>query len=139
MDLNNNTPNHESLPPVRFYDYDYFKLLGEMPRCPENKDMLITYDSIDRNDSLFIFISHCWLRGYPGAPGYDRRPHPDSANHDKYKLMVESINKILSTLTTMTKCYVWLDFGCIDQDAEACLELKMLDKIIGVCDLILTN
>eukprot|EP01038_Epipyxis_sp_PR26KG_P005975 gene5975-8230_t len=145
-ELNNNkTENlirdrdNKSLPPIRFYDYDYFKLLGEMPRCPENKDMLITYESIDRNGSLFIFFSHCWVRGYPGAPGYDMRPHPDSANHDKYKLMVESINRILSTLTTMTKCYVWLDFGCIDQDAFACLELKMLDKIIGVCDLILTN
>eukprot|EP01038_Epipyxis_sp_PR26KG_P003957 gene3957-5674_t len=28
---------YESLPPIRIYDYDYFKALGEMPRCPEKK------------------------------------------------------------------------------------------------------
>jgi hypothetical protein len=113
-----------------------------VPRSPENKDKLVSYDDLsqaDKDNAIIIFFSHCWMRGYSAAPGYDGRPHPDNANHDKYKLMVESVERIMKTLTSMEKCYVWLDYGCIDQDASACLELRMLDKIVGVCDLILTN
>ena len=40
----------------------------------------------------------------------------------KYKLMVAAVEKITNNLTTMTKCYVWLDFGCINQDLGACDE-----------------
>ena len=99
----------------------------------------MNYEDTVRDESLYIFMSHCWLRGWSGAPGWDGRPHPDTSNHDKYKLMVAAVEKIMSKLTTMSKCYIWLDFGCIYQDAAACDELKMLDKIVGVCDIILTN
>ena len=126
-------------PPVRLIPFDAFKQLGQMPRCPENRDILVNYEDTIRDESLYIFMSHCWLRGWSGAPGWDGRPHPDTSNHDKYQLMVAAVEKIMSSLTTMSKCYIWLDFGCIDQDAAACDELKMLDKIVGVCDLILTN
>ena len=128
-----------ALPPIRLIPFDVFRTLGQMPRCPENKDLLVNYDDTDREGSIYIFFSHCWLRGWSGAAGWDGRPHPDSSGHDKYTLMVAAVEKIMNTLTTMTTCYVWLDFGCINQDASACLELKMLDKIVGVCDLILTN
>ena len=127
------------LPPVRLIPFDIFKQLGQMPRCPENRDILVNYEDTIRDESLYIFMSHCWLRGWSGAPGWDGRPHPDTSNHDKYQLMVAAVEKIMSSLTTMSKCYIWLDFGCIDQDAAACDELRMLDKIVGVCDLILTN
>ncbi len=127
------------LPPVRLILFDAFKQLGQMPRCPENRGLLVNYEDTVRDESLYIFMSHCWLRGWSGAPGWDGRPHPDTSNHDKYNLMVAAVEKIMSTLTTMNKCYIWLDFGCIDQDAAACDELKMLDKIVGVCDIILTN
>ena len=128
-----------ALPPIRLIPFDVFRTLGQMPRCPENEDLLVNYDDTDREGSMYIFFSHCWLRGWSGAAGWDGRPHPDSSGHDKYKLMVAAVEKIMNTLTTMTTCYVWLDFGCINQDAAACDELKMLDKIVGVCDLILTN
>ena len=127
------------LPPVRWIPFDAFKRLSQMPRCPENRDLLVNYEDTVRDESLYIFMSHCWLRGWSGAPGWDGRPHPDTSNHDKYKLMVAAVEKIMNTLTKMSKCYIWLDFGCIDQDAAACDELKMLDKIVGVCDIILTN
>ena len=110
-----------------------------MPRCPENEDLLVNYNDTGIEGSIYIFFSHCWMRGCPGAPGWDGRAHPDSSAHDKYKLMVAAVKKIMNTLTTMSTCYVWLDFGCINQNQGACLELKMLDKIVGVCDLILTN
>ena len=129
----------QAIPPIRLIPFDVFRTLGQMPRCPENEDLLVNYDDTDREGSIYIFFSHCWLRGWSGAAGWDGRPHPDSSGHDKYKLMVAAVEKIMKSLTTMTTCYVWLDFGCINQDAAACLELKMLDKIVGVCDLILTN
>ena len=129
----------KALPPIRLIPFDVFRTLGQMPRCPENEDLLVNYDDTDREGSIYIFFSHCWLRGWPGAAGWDGRAHPDSSGHDKYKLMVAAVGRIMKTLTTMTTCYVWLDFGCINQDASACDELKMLDKIVGVCDLILTN
>ena len=68
---------------------------------------------IQIEESFYAYFSHSWLRGWPGAPGYDTRPHRDSSDHDKYKLMVAAVEKIMNNLTSMTKCYVWLDFGCI--------------------------
>ena len=38
----------------------------------------------------------------------------------------------------MTQCYIWLDFGCINQDSDPAAELKQLDKIVQSCDCILT-
>ena len=35
--------------------------------------------------------------------------------------------------------YVWIDYSYIDQDASACLELKMLDQIMGACHIMLTT
>jgi hypothetical protein len=138
-DIEEEIRKRKLLPPVRLIPFDVFKRLGQMPRCPENRDLLVKYEDTVHDESLYIFMSHCWLRGWSGAPGWDGRPHPDTSNHDKYKLMVAAVEKIMNTLTTMSKCYIWLDFGCIDQDAAACDELKMLDKIVGVCDIILTN
>jgi hypothetical protein len=128
------------LPPIVVFDYEDLKHLGRTPRSPEDKSLQIKFDDIDREKSLVIFVSHCWLRGYPGAPGYDGRPHPDTKNNDKLKLIFKAIEKIKHGFISdkITKIYLWLDYGCIDQDASACLELKMLDKIIQACDLILT-
>ena len=124
-----------SLPPIVFFDCEVLKRLGKTPRSPEDKGLQITFNEIDREKSLFIFVSHCWLRGYPGAQGYDGRPHPDTANHDKLQLIFKAISHIKKGLisTSITHIFLWLDYGCIDQDASACLELKMLDKIIQVC------
>ncbi len=128
----------KSLSPVQLVPFDVFKRLGQMPRCPDKKWMLVNYEDTVRDESLYIFMSHCWLRGWSDAPDYDGRPHPDTIKHDKYKLMVAAVQSIMK-LTTMTKCYIWLDFGCIDQDAAECAELKVLDKIMGICDIVLTN
>ena len=67
-----------ALPPVRLIPFDIFKQLGQMPRCPENRDILVNYEDTIRDESLYIFMSHCWLRGWSGAPGWDGRPHPDN-------------------------------------------------------------
>jgi hypothetical protein len=38
----------------------------------------------------------------------------------------------------MKEVYVWIDYGCINQNADPAGELKQLDKIVQSCDLILT-
>jgi len=129
------------LPPIRLIDFNKFINCGSFPRYPENKSITTTLDAVmdHRDSSLIIFISHCWLRGYPGAEGYDGRPHPDSKNGDKYRLIVDGIQKIKQELAPdMTHCYVWLDFGCMDQDGNPAGELKQLDKIVQCCDCLFT-
>ncbi len=129
----------DELPPIVFFDLEDLKNLGTTPRSPEDKHLHRKYDDIDKDNSVFIFISHCWKRGYKGAPGYDGRPHPDTPNNDKLKLTIQACEKWKKSLfPNMEKVYLWIDYGCIDQDASACLELKMLDKIIQVCDIVLT-
>jgi hypothetical protein len=91
------------------------------------------------NDSLIIFISHCWLRGWEGAEGWDGRPHPDNAKGSKYDLCVKGVELILKSMAPeMKHCYIWLDYGCIDQDGDPAGELKLLDKIVQVSDCIFT-
>ena len=129
----------DELPPIVFFDLEDLKNMGTTPRSPEDKHLHRKYDDIDKDNSVFIFISHCWKRGYKGAPGYDGRPHPDTPNDDKLKLTIQACEKWKKSLfPNMEKVYLWIDYGCIDQDASACLELKMLDKIIQVCDIVLT-
>jgi hypothetical protein len=129
------------LPPIRLIDFNKFSECGSFPRYPENQNITTTLDTVmvHRDSSLIIFISHCWLRGYAGAEGYDGRPHPDSKNGDKFRLIVDGITKIKQTLAPgMKHCYVWLDFGCMDQDGNPAGELKQLDKIVQCCDCLFT-
>ena len=59
----------EANPPIRLIDFNDFKGLGEFPRFPDNRNVCVNKDSIDRETSLVVFISHCWLRGWSGAEG----------------------------------------------------------------------
>jgi hypothetical protein len=132
----------QDLPPIRFINFKDFKALDTFPRYPENEDVALDMECIGRlkrETSLIVFISHCWLRGWAGAEGWDGRPHPDNATGDKYKLCVAGIEMIMKTLAPgMEECYIWLDFGCIDQNGDPAGELKQLDKIVEICDCILT-
>ena len=130
--------DEEALPPIRFINYNDLKNLSSFPRYPENADLCINEDAIDRSISLVIFISHCWLRGWDGATGWDGRPHPDNANHEKFQLILEGIERLKRLAPGMSKVYVWIDYGCINQNADPAGELKQLDKIVQACDLMLT-
>ena len=127
---------------IVFYEVSVLERLGEFPRSPDHAHDQTSLDDMNKahiDNSLFIFCSHKWLRGWEGAEGYEDRPHPDTKDHDKIKLLLEAIRKIRTSLApTMEYCYVWLDYGCINQDVAACLELTILDQIIGACDLMLT-
>ena len=83
----------EELPPIVFFDLDDMKSLGEFPRSPEHKHLQTKLDDINRDDAVFIFVSHCWLRGWNGAEGWDGRPHPDTPQHDKNKRYNLSVHR----------------------------------------------
>jgi hypothetical protein len=130
-----------AMPPIRLIDLEDFRRHDSFPRHPNNKDMCVNLTEVNREESLIVFISHCWLRGWSGAEGWDAAtcPHPDSSGHDKHKLCVSGITKLKDQLAPgMTKCYVWLDFGCMDQDGNPAGELKQLDEIVRCCDCIFT-
>jgi hypothetical protein len=77
--------------------------------------------------------------GWSGAEGWEGRPHPDDKHHAKMALCKKGIQKLWSELAPDCEhCYVWLDFGCINQDGSPCAELKQLDKIIQFCDCVFT-
>lgn len=59
------------LPKILFLNFDDLKNMNSFARCPENTDLTVDLESIDRNNSFLVFISHCWLRGHPAAEGWD--------------------------------------------------------------------
>ena len=150
------------LPPIRVINFNDFRSLSSFPRYPDNSDITVDIETLDPKKSLFIFISHCWLRGWHGADGWDGRPHPDDPKHTKFKLCVEGISKLIepgeegdtrqsrygliardfvsSGLCKEEdfKAYVWLDFGCINQDGDPAGELKQLDEIVKCMDIAFT-
>jgi hypothetical protein len=129
----------ESCPPIRFIPFDLFKAVRSFPRFPDSSNICVNLDDIDVENSLLIFISHCWLRGWSGADGYDGRPHPDNATGGKYELCVDGIGQLMNIYAPgFESCFIWCDFGCIDQNADPAGELKQLDKIVRVCDCLLT-
>lgn len=132
----------EALSSIRLIDLKHLEALKTFPRYPENKDLTITLNQLTQEEYdriLIVFISHCWLRGWSGAEGWDGRPHPDSVNDDKYWLCLSGIQSIKRGMAPdMEKVYIWLDFGCIDQDGDPAGELKLLDKIVQISDCIFT-
>jgi hypothetical protein len=128
---------------IRFIQFSTFKELGRMPRFPDDRSCTISLNELTMEEyqkSLMVFVSHCWLRGWSGAEGWDGKPHPDTADGGKYKLCVDGIDEIMETMASgMENCYLWLDFGCINQDKDPADELKLaLDKIVQICDCIFT-
>jgi hypothetical protein len=132
-------PANSTLPPIRFIPFEQFRAVGSFPRFPNNSNICVNLEDIDAENSLLVFISHCWLRGWSGAEGWDGRPHPDNSTGGKYELCADGIGMIMKNFAPGFKsCYIWLDYGCIDQDGDPAGELKQLDKIVGVCDCLLT-
>ena len=151
----------DSLPPIRVLDFDLYETLNEIPRCGFGKcsrfpdapstDYTVPLNSIDRENAVVIFVSHCWIAGFDGRDGdgnvidefivknWRGYPHPDTKENDKFKLEKEAIKSVWKNLAPgMQKCYIWHDFSCMDQNGNPAGELKQLDKIVEACDCILT-
>jgi hypothetical protein len=127
--------------PIRLIPWNEFQQCGSFPRYPQQAHICVDLTFVDIANLLIVFISHCWLRGWSGAEGYDPDvgKHPDNANHDKYQLCLKGIELLRkSQAPDIPNCYIWLDFGCINQDGNPAGELKQLDKIMQCCDMLFT-
>jgi hypothetical protein len=137
--------NFSDYPFIRLISFSAFRSLGRIPRFPNDADCTIRLSELtteEYNKSLIVFVSHCWLRGWRGAEGWDEStcPQPDTVDGGKYKLCVKGIDTILKSMTSgIENCYLWIDFGCLDQDGNPAEDLKkMLYKIVQVCDCLFT-
>ena len=52
--------------------------------------------------------------------GYKKKPHPDNIDHDHFNLCVDGIKKLKKSFAPdMKHCYIWIDYGCIDQEKNS--------------------
>lgn len=118
---------------VRFIHLQNLLDRNEFPRYPNNRNLVTCLEDIPQDSSFLVFFSHRWLR--PGKMG----KHPDNESNDKFKLLKEGLLKLVASQAPgLDNVYVWIDYGCIDQDAAECAELGYLDSIISYCDIIFT-
>ena len=140
--------DNDSKYPIHFYDLEILRRIDRFPRSPEDRHYSTPFHEINREKALFVYLSHVWIRPYKNSdnPGYSSNPrhklraHPDTPDNDKLKLIVESCDKIITKWAPEMKCYIWIDYGCVDQNNSSAKneELKRLNEIISACDIILT-
>ena len=61
--------NNDTKACIRLIPFQAFCDCGMMPRYPDNKDLCVELEDINRDDSFIVFISHRWLRGHDGTDG----------------------------------------------------------------------
>lgn len=101
-----------------------------------NNNVARPYSSFNHKKTVFIFISHRWLRPGKGSMG-----HPDSEGNPKLTLVIRACEKLQGSNAPVPADFevaVWLDFMCIDQDGAPASELEQLGELIQMCDLVLT-
>jgi hypothetical protein len=111
----------------------------EFLRCPldNNRTRMLTRQ--DLMASFVVFISHTWLRGSPQMSGFDKVRHPDTEDNEKYKLTVEALIKIHRIYAPAhDDIWVWMDFGCINQNNNPAESCGILSDVIYFSDCILT-
>lgn len=136
---------------ILFIRYEDMLELGTFPRHPEQKHLARQLSTIDRDNSFMVFVSHSWMRGTPESAGWNGVAHPDNANEDKFKLCVEGIAKLKAVYAPrMQDCYVWFDYGCIEQGEGTYVSggygggyyikagLVRFDLIVQSCDCVFT-
>lgn len=105
---------------------------------------LVRYDSLDRNSTFVVFVSHRWVnesgptcgggfrqQGAEGVGGGgDGASDVDSAKH---AFVVEGLNSILASLPREVAVFVWLDYSCIDQVERVSKRSLSFASCIIVC------
>lgn len=123
---------HNHISSTLFISFTEFKTFGTLPVFDIN-NKLVNHDAIDTDSSVVIYISHQWLRSSASAP--------DTPNNTKYKLIIEAVESILKKFTSMKKCYLWIDYSCLNHDKMS-PDYGMIDKVlfeaISCCDIFLT-
>ena len=114
--------------PIRLIDFEDFKALGEYPRFPEKDKIAYDVTTLDLSDAFVIFISHVWLRSRPSLEGFKDFPRPDTVDNMQYKLCVAGVeNLLLSNEISLKRCYLWIDYGCLNQ-GETDLLVEYMNK-----------
>ena len=88
-----------------------------------NANLCRPRESFDASKTIFIFVSHRWLR-----PSWDppSAGHPDDAENRKYKLILAALEKLRgknAPIPEGMEVAIWIDFSCIDQDGAPASEL----------------
>lgn len=110
---------------IRFINFNDLKLFSSLPKYNDNKNICIDYNTIKRQFSLFIYVSHLWHTPLI----------PDNSDNDKFQLIISAIERIKNQAKGFSKIYVHIDYCCCDQKS---IEYQILDKIIETCDLVVT-
>lgn len=125
--------------PIKVISFNDFKTYSEIPRYNKSNTSLKDIRDIDPSTAFFIFFSHCWIAGHVGSPEWRGFPHPDNLSNGKMRLCISSVERVWRTMASeMPNCYIWMDYTCIDQDADPAGELKQLDKIVQCMDCMIT-
>lgn len=146
------SPSLQRRTPVRFVCWDDLRSCSTIPSysnqaeaATDFKNIAVDIESIraERDDSVFIFVSHTWRDCY-----HDPRVQSKSLSHDvvstlheaslamKLQLIIEGVQRIKNNLCPgMNRCYLWWDSACIDyEDGEVC----PLEEVMALCDCIFT-
>ena len=125
-------------------DFEDFLRFNQLPRNPDNihrpssvqdketplQEGLHLHDisSLDSSTSVLIFVSHVWWMDQ----------HPDNAYHDKVRLIKEGVSKVMQSLAKGLKCYLWLDYCCLNQDEIDHSTLSSLEPLMRHVDVLFT-
>ena len=127
-----------------------FKAYGRLPRYPDCRGITQDVSTVDRSSSLLVFVSHNWVHTTSVVTLDDEgreipsevplpKPIPDTLNNDVFELCVRGIQRILDVQAPdMQRCYLWIDFGCLNQDEGAAAELKSLADVMRRMDCVFT-
>lgn len=120
---------------IEFQALKDFKCFPTSQSHLELSTILIPIASIDLEEGILIFISH---RGVSSSDG-SSIPLPDTPGNDKFKLVVEAIDKILSALAPRIKnCYIWIDCVCSPSSSSTSIIVPPYDILFPIVDIILT-
>jgi len=136
---------------LRFVALEDFEAVGTIPRFgsskafvhpvtkQRNKNICMPFSHFHRDSTVFIFVSHRWLR-----PSSSADCHPDDAANQKHTLICEACKRLRGSGETFAipehfRLAVWIDFSCVDQDGNPAQELDQhMAALIEVCDMVLT-
>ena len=132
-------PAEQDRVPIRLINFNEFRKRKTFPRFPDDQILVTHLDDIDAETTFFVFLSHCWISGHEGAEDWRGYPHVDNKNDDKLVLCIQAVEIAWRSLAPgMEQCYVWCDYGCINQDGDPAGELKDLMNIVRASDCIIT-
>ena len=123
----------------RFISLSEFMKHCEFPRCPLDNQRTTMLSRQDLLGSFVVFVSHTWLRGSPLMPGFDGVRHPDTEDNEKYKLTLEALIRIHRIyVPAFEDIWIWMDFGCINQNNNPADSYGILSDVIYFSDCLLT-